>query len=78
MRHHYHFYSHLNREILLMQIMHIQKEFKIKKECHDCHDLYVQSNTLLSADVFQNFGNIFLEVYELDPGYFLSAPGLVR
>ena len=28
------------------------------------------------ADVFENFRNIFLEIYELDPAKFLSNPGL--
>ena len=40
------------------------------------HDLYVQSDTLLLADVFENFKNKCLEVYELDPAHFLSLPGL--
>ena len=40
------------------------------------HDLHVQSDTLLSADVFENFRNKCLEVYELDPAHFLSLPGL--
>ena len=40
------------------------------------HDLYVQSDTLLLADVFENFRNTCLEVYELDPAHFLSLPGL--
>ena len=28
------------------------------------------------ADVFENFRNMCLEIYELDPVYFVSAPGL--
>ena len=40
------------------------------------HDLYVQSDTLLLADVFENFRDKFLDKYQLDPTYFLSAPGL--
>ena len=43
----------------------------------DYHDLYVQCDTLLLADVFENFTNMCLEIYELDPLYFVSAPGLV-
>ena len=39
-------------------------------------DLYVQSDTLLLADVFENFRNKCHEVYELDPAHFLSLPGL--
>ena len=38
--------------------------------------MYVQSDTLLLADVFENFRNMCLEIYELDPAIFLSAPGL--
>ena len=38
--------------------------------------MYVQSDTLLLAYVFENFRNMCLEIYELDPAKFLSAPGL--
>ena len=41
----------------------------------DYHNLYVQSDTLLLADVFEIFRNKCIEVYELDPAHFLSAPG---
>ena len=37
-------------------------------------DLCVQSDTLLLADVFENFRNKFPEIYGLDPVYFVSAP----
>ena len=40
------------------------------------HDLYVQSDTLLLADVFENFINLYIKVYELDPAHFLSLPRL--
>ena len=40
--------------------------------------MYVQSNTLLLPDVFENFRNICLKIYELDPAHFLTAPGLAR
>ena len=36
----------------------------------------MQSHTLLLADVFENFRNMCIKVYELDPAHFLSAPGL--
>ena len=42
----------------------------------DYHDLYVQSDTLLLADVFENFRNTGTETYKLDPAYSLLAPGL--
>ena len=40
------------------------------------YDMYVQSDTLLLADVFQNFRNMCLKIYELDPAKFLSPSGL--
>ena len=41
------------------------------------HDFYVQGETLL-ADVFENFQNMCLKIYELDPAHFLSTPRLIR
>ena len=38
--------------------------------------MYAQNDTLLLADVFENFRNNCLEIYELDPIYFVSAAGL--
>ena len=35
--------------------------------------MYVQSDTLLLADKFENFRNMCLEIYELDPVCFLTA-----
>ena len=73
------FYSELHLEdITDKDYAHAQKvfeEFKLKN-LGDYHDLYVQSDTLLLADVFENFRNKCIEIYELDPAHFLSAPGL--
>ena len=44
------------------------------KNFGDYHDLYVKSDTLLLADVSKNFRNKCIEIYELDPANFLSAP----
>ena len=38
--------------------------------------MYLKSNTLLLADVFENCKKICLEIYELDPTKFLLAPRL--
>ena len=46
------------------------------KNLGDYHDLYVQSDTLLLADVLENFRNMCIRVYELDPAHLLSASGL--
>ena len=58
--------------------MHTQKRvckgFE-RKNLRKCYDLYVQSDALLLADLFENFKNIFLKIYEIDPAKFLSAPG---
>ena len=65
-------------DITLKDYAHAQKVFQELKLKHlgDYHDLYVQSDTLLLADVFENFRNKCTEIYELDPAHFLSAPGL--
>ena len=73
------FYSNLNLEDISDEdYAHAQKVwdvFQIKNR-GEYHDLYVQSDTLLLSDVFENFRNKCLEIYELDPIYFVSAPGL--
>ena len=46
------------------------------KNLGDHHDLYAQSDTLSLADAFENFRNMCIKVYELDPALCLSAPGL--
>ena len=57
---------------------HAKRVFKSfnNKNLDDYHYLYVQSDTLLLGDVFENFINKCIEVYELDPAHFLSALGL--
>ena len=42
----------------------------------DYHDLYMRSDMLLLADVFENCRNACLSNYELDPAHFVSLPGL--
>ena len=57
-----------------MQRFKVFKEFKMNNLA-DSHDLYVQSDTLLLADILENFRDISLKIYELDPAYFVSLPG---
>ena len=47
----------------------MSKEFKINN-LGDYHNLYVQSDTLLFSDVFKNFRNKCIKIYELDPAHF--------
>ena len=51
------------------------KRFKLNN-LGDYHDLYVQSDTLLLAGVFENLRKACIKTYELDPAYFISLPGL--
>ena len=73
------FYSELNLEdISDKDYLHAQKVWDVFeiKNLGEYHHLYVQSDTLLLADVFERFRNTCIEIYELDPAHFLSAPGL--
>ncbi|CAB4028841.1 hypothetical protein AC249_AIPGENE13851, partial [Paramuricea clavata] len=49
--------------------------FKMKT-MRDYHDLYLETDVLLLADVFENFRRTCLENYELDPAHYMSAPSL--
>ena len=67
------FYSNLNMEdITDVDYKPAKIVFKnlINKKLGDYHD------TLLLADVFENFRNMCIKAYELDRADFLSAPGL--
>ena len=46
------------------------------KTFKDYHELYNDSDVLLLADVFENFRDLCLKIYELDPVYYYTAPGL--
>ena len=74
------FYSELNLEnITDKDYEHVEKVWQVFVSTCDLseyHDLYVQCDTFLLADVFENFRNKCIEIYELDPAHFLSAPGL--
>ena len=72
------FYSELNLEdITDKDYDHAQKVFE--EFCTGIghyHDLYVQGDTLLLADVFEKLRDTCIDISGLDPSYFLSAPGL--
>ena len=73
------FYSHLNMEDITDAdygyAKIVFKDFEIKN-LGEYHDFYVQSDTLLLPDVFDNFRNMCINICDLDPAKLLSAPGL--
>ena len=73
-------YNRLNIEdITEVDYVHakkVYKDFEIKN-LGEYRDLYLKSNVLLLADVFENFRKTVLEIYELDPAKFISTPSLV-
>ena len=73
------FYSELYLgEITNEDYTHAQKiseELKLKN-LGDYHDLYIQSDALLLADVHESFRKKCIETYKLDLAHFLSSPGL--
>ena len=75
----YKFYSNLKPEnITDSDYRHANRLFKKSelRSMDEYHDLYVNSDTLLPSDVFENFKNKCIQIYELDPAHLLPAPGL--
>ena len=71
------FYRKLNEEgISKKDYSHAQKVWQVFeiKNIGKYHDLYIQCDTLLLADVFENFRDKCIGKYELDPAHFVSAP----
>ena len=70
------FYSNINMEDITdadyMHAKRVCKDFKIKN-LGEYNDLYLRSDTLLLADIFENFRKICLKTYDLDPVKFLST-----
>ena len=73
------FYNKLNQEdIINKDQKHGRNVWKTygMQYMGEYHDLYVQSDTIMLTDIFENFRNNCMKIYELDPAHFLSAPGL--
>ena len=72
-------YSNLNLEYITdKDYTHARKVWGVFeiKNLGEYHDLYVQRDTLLLPDIFKNVRNMCLSIYEIDPVFFVSAPGL--
>ena len=73
------FYSKLNMSgISKKDHQHACKvwnEFGLKN-MRDYHDLYLETDVLLLANIFESFRKVCLDNYGLDPAHFYTAPGL--
>ena len=73
------FYSKLNDEDITedeyQHALNVWKTFGCKN-IRDYHDLYLKSDVLLLADVFENFRSTCLHHYNLDPAHYYTSPGL--
>ena len=74
------FYSTLNdQHITNNEYDHAKKVWKVFKikTMGEYHDLYLKSDVLLLADVFENFRKTCLQYYKLDPCHYFTSPVLV-
>ena len=73
------FYSRLNDESISDEnyalAQKVWETFKMKSQ-EDYHNLYNRVDVLLLTDVFENFRDICIENYNLDPAHYYTAPGL--
>ena len=73
------FYSILNNEHISHEdychAENMWNTFKLKT-MGEYHDLYLKSDILLLADVFENFRKTCLQYYKLDPCHYFTSPGL--
>ena len=73
------FYSLLTDENIsdddYIHAKNIWATFKLKT-MGQYHDLYLKSDVLLLADVFEKFCKTCLQYYELDPCHYFTSPGL--
>ena len=73
------FYSKLNDEYITesdyQHAINVWDTFKCKT-IRDYHNLYLTSDVLLLADVFENFRKTCMYNYKLDPAHYYTSPGL--
>ncbi|XP_065665454.1 uncharacterized protein LOC136086885 [Hydra vulgaris] len=73
------FFSKLNDENIsnddYSHAQNVWNEFHCKT-FRDYHDLYNVSDVLLLADVFENFRDVYMNCYKLDPAWYYTSPGL--
>lgn len=71
------FYSQLAKQDISMNDyqhgVNVYKQFNYRT-LKDYHDLYLTTDVLLLADVFEQFRNISMESYSIDPAHYVSLP----
>ena len=73
------FYSALTETHLTDDQYHTAQEAWTTFDCKtmkDYHDAYLKTDVLLLADVFENFREMCMKNYGLDPAHFYTTPGL--
>ncbi|XP_046399469.1 uncharacterized protein LOC124165964 [Ischnura elegans] len=73
------FYNRLTDECIsdddYTHALNVWSSFKCKT-LGDYSDVYLKSDVTLLADVFENFRNICIGTYKLDPSWYYTTPGL--
>ena len=73
------YYSTLSKKDITDEEYEFAKEvwekFKLKN-LGELHDLYMNTDVMILADVFESFRKTSLEKYKLDPAHFMTAPSL--
>ena len=73
------FYSRLNNTTIsdedCQHAQDVWEKFDMKI-LREYHDLYLKSDVLLLADVFENYRDVCMSNYEIDPCWYYTSPGL--
>ncbi|XP_074037614.1 uncharacterized protein [Leptinotarsa decemlineata] len=72
------FYDQLNEKHISEDDYERAKRVWSLFECEtlgDYSDLYLKSDVLILCDIFENFRNICLDKYKLDPAHYFTSPG---
>ena len=74
-----HFYNHLTEQHVTQEDYQHAQEMWTAFNCQnlgDYHDLYMKTDVLLLADIFENFHLLCMETYKLDPAHYYTSLGL--
>jgi hypothetical protein len=72
-------YNDLKDEEILNEDLEYAKEIYKKYKCKNLREyteLYLKTDVLLLAEIFETFRDLSMQTYGLDPGHYYSTPGL--